>query len=297
MKGFIYKYTFPDGKVYIGQTRRIPSTRDREHFDENIGKANPLFWAAYQKLGKPRYEIIETIEFKRVQELVAALNETETKYIALYDSTNPEHGYNIRSRGTVAIPRDLVLAAEFERIWNEISEDWNNLLDSVSNKCFHTFEPLNEEERVFCEENLTDEDNIFAGALLQFGFDFNNLAGNSEDALFWLDECISYAIFRFRDSYECMICHYIEQNKERILSEHSPETTIVQIDKKGKVVREYTTPAELREALNKDDLTNVYNVLVGKQKHAYGYVWRYKKDLIGDKPKAGNGQLVIDFGS
>lgn len=30
MKGIIYKYTFPDGKVYIGQTRN-PEKRKREH--------------------------------------------------------------------------------------------------------------------------------------------------------------------------------------------------------------------------------------------------------------------------
>ncbi len=54
-KGYIYKYTFPDGKVYIGQTRRPPEERHREHFDEKIGKLNTKFWEAYETIGMPGY--------------------------------------------------------------------------------------------------------------------------------------------------------------------------------------------------------------------------------------------------
>lgn len=42
MKGIIYKYTFPDGKVYIGQTRN-PEKRKREHVDPKIGPVNTGF--------------------------------------------------------------------------------------------------------------------------------------------------------------------------------------------------------------------------------------------------------------
>ena len=48
MKGYIYKYTFSDGKVFIGQIRRHPNERNREHFDEIVGKLNPKFWDAYE---------------------------------------------------------------------------------------------------------------------------------------------------------------------------------------------------------------------------------------------------------
>jgi len=40
MKGYIYKNTFSDSKVYIGQTRRHPNERNREHFDKTIRKLN-----------------------------------------------------------------------------------------------------------------------------------------------------------------------------------------------------------------------------------------------------------------
>ena len=44
MKGIIYKYTFPDGKVYIGQTRRHPEKRKREHLAKDVGPTNKGFW-------------------------------------------------------------------------------------------------------------------------------------------------------------------------------------------------------------------------------------------------------------
>lgn len=294
MKGYIYKYTFSDGKVYIGQTRR-PKMRDKEHFDEKIGKTNSQFWTAYKTLGKPDYEIIETIEEKRPQDLVAALNEAETKYINQYNATNPKYGYNVRNRGTVAIPRDKILDAEFERIWDEYYGEWKAIYDKVMTKCFETFETLTDGELEFCKVEFEDEDNTFSSALKEFKFDFHNLKNNSEDSRFWLGECADFASWRFQEDLRCTICHYIQQNKEQILTEHSPETTILQIDLKGKIVREYASPQEIREALQRDNLTNIYNVLERKQKSAYGFVWCYKKDYGKTNEQEDNGQLNIQF--
>ena len=292
-RGYIYKYTFPDGKVYIGQTRRPPAERHREHFDKTIGKANPKFWEAYQKVGTPDFEIIETIECNRVQDLVQQLNEEETKYIQQYKAANPKYGYNVRERAYVSIPRDAVLDAEFERIWIERAEKWYPTFVSVQNKCFHTFEPLDEEELKFCNEIL--KENVFQGAVTDLGFDFQNLKVNSEDARFFFDEALSYAETVFcEDNWE-EIRNYIDENKEKILAENLPETTILQIDKNGKVVKEYVSPSEIREEMGLARLDNIYNVLVGKQRTAYGFIWRYKKDMEKKRDIEENGQLRLEL--
>lgn len=64
LKGYIYKYTFPNGKVYIGQTRRDIEVRIEEHIHPVQGKTNPALWAAYQEFGNYNFEIIETIQEK-----------------------------------------------------------------------------------------------------------------------------------------------------------------------------------------------------------------------------------------
>ena len=51
MKGIIYKYTFSDGKVYIGQTRRPQEIRKREHLNAIVGPTSSGFWDAYQCQG------------------------------------------------------------------------------------------------------------------------------------------------------------------------------------------------------------------------------------------------------
>lgn len=276
-KGYIYKYTFSDGKVYIGQTRRPPEVRYREHFDEKIGKTNTKFWEAYKTIGTPDFEIIDVIESKRVQDLVPMLNEAETQYIQQYNAANPEYGYNVRKWAYVPIPRDEVLDAEFDRLWIERAEEWYPTFVSVKEKCLTTFEPLDEEELTFCNEIL--KENMFQGAITRFGFDFHNLKGNSEDARFFFDEALSYAQTVFcEDNWE-EIRNYIEENKERILSENLPETTIVKIDKNGRVVKEYVSRSEIMEEMGLSRFDNIYNVLVGKQRTAYGYIWRYKNNL------------------
>ncbi len=59
MKGVVYKYTFPNGKVYIGQTRRNPELRHKEHLDAVTGPCNCGFWKEYKKYKEVKYEMCE----------------------------------------------------------------------------------------------------------------------------------------------------------------------------------------------------------------------------------------------
>ena len=77
MKGTVYKYTFSDNKVYIGQTRHA-ALRHKEHLDKTSGPTNSAFWEAYQRLGEPEYEILFENEFENEFELESALNIIET---------------------------------------------------------------------------------------------------------------------------------------------------------------------------------------------------------------------------
>lgn len=60
MKGYIYKYTFPDGKVYIGQTKNLEN-RKRQHLDPSSGPTNTGFWEAYQRFGTFEFEVIKEL--------------------------------------------------------------------------------------------------------------------------------------------------------------------------------------------------------------------------------------------
>ena len=64
-----------------------------------------------------------------------------------------------------------------------------------------------------------------------------------------------------------------------VLDEERSKKAIVQIDKEGNIVQEFNSFNEICQAFNVLRADNVKNVLSGKQKTAYGYFWKYKRDM------------------
>lgn len=95
LKGIIYKYEGPTGKIYIGQTIH-PEKRIREHKNS---KDNSYFHNAIQKYGFDafKYEIIVKISSATPEELKRQLDKAEMFYIDLYDSF--KNGYNMTIGG------------------------------------------------------------------------------------------------------------------------------------------------------------------------------------------------------
>ena len=79
---FIYKYTFPNGKVYIGQTYKGSG-----RYGTTWGYKTQLVYRAMLKYKDFEKEILEYCD-------ASAVDEIETFYIKQYDSMNPNKGYN-----------------------------------------------------------------------------------------------------------------------------------------------------------------------------------------------------------
>lgn len=94
MKGYIYKYTFPDSKVYIGQTFRPIELRHAEHHNSSTGPLNPGVWDAYQRLGMPVLTVLETVDDDDQTRLIATLAHLENGFIYHEHATDPAQGYN-----------------------------------------------------------------------------------------------------------------------------------------------------------------------------------------------------------
>jgi hypothetical protein len=92
--GVIYKITNAiNNKVYIGQTTRSFKIRYRN----NIKKYTNIYLKrAIEKHGIDNFLIEEEIDCAYSKE---ELNEKEKKYIKLFNSDNPDYGYNIKSGG------------------------------------------------------------------------------------------------------------------------------------------------------------------------------------------------------
>jgi group I intron endonuclease len=95
--GIIYKATFPNGKVYIGQTIKPIHLRIRVH---GSCKKKTRFNSAIKKYGFDNiaWETIDTAENKE------ELDRKEIGYINLYNSRGKKYGYNIALGGSSGKP-------------------------------------------------------------------------------------------------------------------------------------------------------------------------------------------------
>lgn len=91
--GFIYKYTSPSGKSYIGQTSSTLKRRAGNIYTGEGYKKCPIFWTAIQKYGwlSFKVEILEEV-------LLNELDTKETEKIFQLQTLSP-HGYNLSEGG------------------------------------------------------------------------------------------------------------------------------------------------------------------------------------------------------
>jgi GIY-YIG catalytic domain/NUMOD3 motif len=93
-RGFIYLLRFPNGKGYIGQTRRTVEARIRGHAKTVASnKEKNHLCNAWRKYGAP---VVATIGEYPIDEL----NMREVQYIASYNTLSP-NGYNLSGGGMV----------------------------------------------------------------------------------------------------------------------------------------------------------------------------------------------------
>lgn len=100
IKGIIYKYTSPSGKVYIGQTINENKRKSEHKYNARIGVKN-YFYNAIRKYGFDafKYEVLIRIKSKDRSRVFCMLDALERFYIRRYDSRNPNKGYNIAEGG------------------------------------------------------------------------------------------------------------------------------------------------------------------------------------------------------
>lgn len=116
---FVYRLTFPNGKVYLGMSRTYERAghgrRMTQH--ENYaakGVRTPLY-NAWRKHGRPHFEVLS--EHATREECALA----EIAAIASHESVNPERGYNVMGGG------EGQQAGTNPRLWELMNEKvWKN---------------------------------------------------------------------------------------------------------------------------------------------------------------------------
>lgn len=123
MKGYIYKYTFPNGKVYIGQTRVDPQIRHKQHLVQAKKDHINKLCRALREFGDDyQFETISVFQQDDPDALRAILDNEEMLLIKQYQSNDPRFGYN-GTAGTWHWSRPHIKTADdkaLEKIKNNI---------------------------------------------------------------------------------------------------------------------------------------------------------------------------------
>ena len=221
----IYKHTLPNQKVYIGQTCDI---KRRWRASSYVG--NCLFYNAIQKYG---WENI-THEILEDNLTLDEANEKEKYYIALYQSTNSQYGYNLRAGGEgggVMDNKTAKFKERYKKVYQYTLEgvfvaEWDNLTLAAEG----------------------------CGAT-------NKITG--------ISQCCNgkrKTAYGFQWRYE-KFDHLPKQKLTGV------KKRIVQKNLDGSVVQIYNSLAEARDALGMKSHNSISNVLNGLAKTAYGFLW------------------------
>lgn len=254
--GVIYLYTFPNGKVYVGQTRRNPKIRHREHLDPKTGPLNKGFWQAYLEQGEPEYQILEEHSSENTEELIRILNARETYYIHHYQATNPEYGYNVRFAGTESLRHNQKINRLLQHFLCIFRQRTEPLFKSMERNIGHE-ELMTKEEKELYQEYFVAK-NIFANT-------------NADDELY--EEMFDFAEFCFEEDLQTMTEEFVYENSVQLLKEFIDNESIYQLDLNGKIIDVFESQYAAATAMGAKTAANINNAVLGKQKTAYGYKW------------------------
>lgn len=264
--GVIYLYTFPNGKVYVGQTRRDPKVRHKEHLDPKIGPTNSAFWKAYQAQGEPKYEILETHQHEDVEKLIDILNKRETFFINKYKATDPDFGYNVKPSGTVGLHGEPKICRLCDMYYHQYMQDKWPIFKSMEGKIGHENQ-MTEDEKELYQEYFVDK-NVFANS-------------PKDDEIF-LEDWYEFAESCLQDDIRTYAHEYVHENAAQLLDEYIDKETIYQLDLEGKIIAKFDSQQDAAQAMGVKNAANINNVLRGKQQRAYGYRWVYAMKYIDE---------------
>ena len=185
----------------------------------------------------------------------------------IFNSTIKDNRFEFKER--------VYLDDEFAEIWTRIVLEEYPPFFSVYNKIANSYhEELTQKEKDLINHYLL-ANNLFSNALNDF---MNTLdySIKDKDGLFWLDEAIDFAEMIFKDEYTKMINEYIYYNKDAIIEKKTRHKIIQQLSLKGDLIKEYSSIDDVREELSLTRTDNIMNVIKGRQKTAYGYIWQKK---------------------
>lgn len=228
----IYKWTNNvNGKVYVGQTDNLER---REKYFTYFGKvyAGDAINKARNKYNNVKYWDYEVLEYCTKDKL----DDTEIYYIALYDSSNRNKGYNLTNGG----------------------KGGKNILDEIIQK--------NVENRKIAVLQIDINTNLVIKEW-KSSVDVQNCLGYDASSIRKVCKGKRYSCNGYKWRYKYKQYPIYNTHRYRAVLQINPLS--------NEVINEFQSLTKAAYSVN-GKITLIYNCCVGKQKQHKGYKWQYK---------------------
>lgn len=277
----LYRYVFPNNKVYIGITEQTMKERWKSGY-------NNYFMNAVNKYGKEN--IITEILYDGLTKEEAG--DLERLYIYIHHSNDNNYGYNITSGGEGRPIYNYIEVVNFFRNNNESFKITKDKFGCSSRTLLNILEVFDYDRKNIVGK-ICYESYIEAGRnrpVLQYDLKGNfikvfttlkeaadniglkstssivkvcNNEGSSAGGFFW----------RYYDNEEIPKKIIIPKIKNH------GKAAVCQYDLQGNFIQEFPSIKEANISLGKNPKSsNICTVCQGKRKKAYGYLWKYKEE-------------------
>lgn len=296
LRGIIYKYTSPNGRIYIGQTTE-ERRRRRTFLNLNKSYGGDKIDAARKKY-KPEnfeYEILFEGKFATKEEATLKLDELEEYYITIFDTY--KNGYNmtfggyttrgfsfseeqkkemsIARMGRKTRPKTLEEKAEHSALMKEkwASESYRKLREEINNS---------EEHKRILSESLSGEKNGMYGKKHTQSSRMKMSESRSGEKNFWYGKRKSQ---EYREHIRQGATLYHENNtvsdETRQLISKSVSVPVCQYSLDGILIKEFYSATIAGKEIG-IDASCIIKCCKGKRKSAGGFVWKYKTEPTFD---------------
>lgn len=286
----VYCHTAPNGKKYIGITRQKPTKR------WNNGKGyyyNIHFNRAIKKYGWDNFRH-EIIAENLTQE---EASETEKKYIAKYNTTNPKYGFNITTGGEKGYQLTDDCLHKLSKAHKKLNKDGRNKKRNIggANPCAKVVYQYTKQGTFIAEYSSVSEAARF--------FVLSGKSKSFESARISIMNAANHRLIAAKGKkgkkiivqsaygYKWSYLEKIQTDCGIVIKKRSSRTrSILQYSKCGKYIKTYDSIKEAADRLGVKQ-AHITQCAKGQRISAHGYLWAYDdteniENFISDKVKA-----------
>ena len=264
--GIIYKIENKiNGKIYIGQTTRTFYERYggdiRNTHNEHLKRSIDYY-------GIESFEIDECVCKCETKE---ELDRVEQFYIYVYDSANPEHGYNLTFGGEGGTPNE-----ETRKKISEALSGEKNPMYGKNPEDYMTPETIKIKREKLSKANSGENSYWWGKHLSEETKKKISKANSGENSGMWGKKISEEHKRKISETHKGKPLS--DEHKKKLRKKHKNSKSIVQLDKEGNFVKEFSYISEASRELN-IACQSISACCKGRRKSAGGYVWKYLDDF------------------